>query len=287
MSLRLPEANASPAGITELYYLAAVLFLQTQQFFGTDENADCQRRGILKAYSAAVAMVKAMTMANRTFRLFDFIPNYLFRMLFNATCVVWKILTSSYRDCIDFRQGKANFNEALSAVRKCSVENNDVAGRHAEILAQLWRISCGDGVDGAVSHDETGDLTKRPPELGLRGRFGASLSFDCLFYWREHVGGQRRMGLHAATTGQWLSFSLIFPLLMVTCDPITDTNRYKVPVILDQIDETSTPRSATQPSIVSPQRPADVENPFQLHSWEDVNWSSVLASPNTFLGLEL
>lgn len=38
--------------------------------------------------------------------------------------------------------------------------------------------------------------------MTLRGRFGASLMYDCLFYWREPVGGQRRMGLHGSTTGE-------------------------------------------------------------------------------------
>ncbi|OAL18020.1 hypothetical protein AYO22_11036 [Fonsecaea multimorphosa] len=189
------------SGITELYYLAAKVFLQTQQFFGTDMNADYRQRGVLKAYTAAVAFIRAATSAHRTTFLFDFIPNYLFRMLFNATCVIWKVLTSSYRERLDFQQGKADFNEGLSAVRKCSIENNDVAGRHAEILAQLWQISCGDGGDSLGPHDEGYHLRSRPPELGVVDRFGASLVFDCLFFWREHVGGQRRMGLQAATTG--------------------------------------------------------------------------------------
>lgn len=147
-------------GVSELYYLAAMLFLQAQQFFGTDLNSDYRKRGILKAYSAATAFVKAMTVGNKTFRLFDFIPSFLFRMLFAAACAIWKVLTSSYRGDVDFPQGRVNFNEALSAIRKCSVENNDIAGRHVEILAQLWRISRGTEV--IAGDDESYDLLNRP-----------------------------------------------------------------------------------------------------------------------------
>lgn len=175
----------------ELYWLSAELYLDIQYFSDESESSEIRKRGVIRAYSAALALTTAMNQAHSNFDLFNYIPGYLFRMLFTAACVMWKVLNSSYHRDVDFHAGKAVFNEGLSALRKCSVENNDIPGRQTETMAQLWH-----GVE--VMDPE---MVSRPPTVKCTSRVGACLMWDCLFYWREHVGGQHRMGLQSSTTG--------------------------------------------------------------------------------------
>ena len=178
--------------ITRHYYLSAKLFLRTQHFFNSDSSNE-RRVAILQAYNSAISLISSMITADAGLGLFAHIPAYLFRMLFTAAGVVFKVLSSSYRQDVDLDLGKTTLNEAITAMRKCSVENNDVPGRHAEIIRQLWLCA-----ETLTTID-----TSQPPVLSHRSRFGASLSYDCLFQWRETVGGQRSTGLHSSTTSMY------------------------------------------------------------------------------------
>lgn len=149
-------------------------------------------QGILKAYKAAKLFISKASTADTTFRLYSNITSYLLRMLFTAACVIWKVLGSSYCRYVNFEDGKALFNQTISALRKCSAENNDNAGRQAEILVQLWY--------GSEIHSDV--VRSRSPTLEYENRYSASLAYDCLFYWRDYIGGQTMNGLHTSTTSE-------------------------------------------------------------------------------------
>lgn len=168
--------------------MSVKLFLLIQHFF--DPDSPERRLAVLEAYNFATAFIIYMIEADARITLFTHIPVHLFRMLFTAAGVVFKVVDSSYSSDVDTELGNATLNQAISAMRKCSVENNDVAGRHAEIMRQLW-----------LSTDTVGTpSSSQPPSLVHRSRFGASLAYDCLFYWRDNVGGQRSIGLNSSAT---------------------------------------------------------------------------------------
>lgn len=167
------------------------LFLLIQHFF--DPDSPERRLAVLEAYNFATTFITYIIEVDVRISLFAHIPVHLFRMLFTAAGAVFKVLNSSYSPDVDTELGNATLNQAISAMRKCSVENNDVAGRHAEIMRQLWLSTDTVSTPGCW----------QPPSLVHRSRFGASLAYDCLFYWRDNVGGQRSIGLNSSATSSY------------------------------------------------------------------------------------
>ncbi|KAL7911460.1 hypothetical protein GGI35DRAFT_442855 [Trichoderma velutinum] len=174
--------------LTRLHYMSVKLFLLIQHFF--DPDSPERRLAVLEAYNFAVTFITYMIEADARISLFAHIPVHLFRMLFTAAGAVFKLVSSSYSPDVDTELGNATLNQAISAMRKCSVENNDVAGRHAEIMRQLWLSIDTVSTPGCW----------QPPSLVHRSRFGASLAYDCLFHWRDNVGGQRSIDLNSSAT---------------------------------------------------------------------------------------
>ena len=150
--------------INRVYLCSARLYLQIYYFF--DPTPDT----IMKAYETAGTLISLVNTADASSGLLLYAPSYIFRMLFNAATVHWKVLQSSYAELVDANMGRKRFNEAIFALRKCSVKNNDLAGRQSEILTQMWNVR---------------KRSKDPPALYCRGRFGASLTYDILCHWRD------------------------------------------------------------------------------------------------------
>ena len=160
---------------------AARLYLHIFHFF------DVTAEAIMKVYGTADAFISLVTTTDATSGLLLHTSSYIFRMLFNAATVFWKVLQSSYTYLVDVNVGRQRFGEAILALRKCSVKNNDIAGRQAEILMQMW---------------QTPKKLMDPPSLYSRGRFGASLTYDVLCQWRDRFG-ERSDGVYRSTTGEY------------------------------------------------------------------------------------
>lgn len=169
---------------------SAALLLQVHYFYLSSSNS-VRKAGILEAYSLAETFVTQSFDANWKSNFHSYLTSYLFRSLFMATCVLWKVLSSSYFLDVNHEAGKNTFNRAVSALKKCSIENNDIPGRQSEIMVQLWSYT-----------EETPDMRNFEPTVVYRSRYSASIAYDCLFFWRDHVGGQSKTGLHTSATGR-------------------------------------------------------------------------------------
>ena len=171
----------SCSAVNQVYLHCARLYLRIYYFF------DVTPETVLKAYETAEALVSSVTAADSSWDLLLYAPSYIFRMMFNAATVHWKVLQSSYADLVDADVGRQRLSSTILALRKCSVKNNDIAGRQSEILTQMWLIP------------------KRPndaPSLYSRGRFGASLTYDVLCQWRDQFG-EKSDGVYTSPTGKF------------------------------------------------------------------------------------
>ena len=95
-----------------------------------------------------------------------------------AAILVMKIVGSSYSQYVDVEDGRRAFNAAISLLRKCSVEDNDLKGRMSKILAQLWSVHLSDRA-----------MRDQVPSLRIKSRFCTSMLHDSLWLWREKFGG--------------------------------------------------------------------------------------------------
>jgi transcriptional regulatory protein LEU3 len=157
---------------------SACLHLRVFYFLETSAS-DIRRRGLLKAYNTALALILKVQDADTTSNLMAYAPDNFYRVLSLAAIVLLKIINSSYWKYVDLNNGKHAFNSALSLIRRSSVEDNDLPARSSKILAQLWSIQS--------QHNRK---MEEKPSLKLKTRSGASVVHDALWAWRETFGGQ-------------------------------------------------------------------------------------------------
>ncbi|RFU23767.1 hypothetical protein B7463_g12570, partial [Scytalidium lignicola] len=153
-----------------IYLISVRLHLLAYHFLDTS-IAESRREGVLKAYRTAVDLMSRFNERDEASDVFPHVPMYLARTILTVASVLVKVLFSDYADAVDFPEGKRLFNSAIIALRRSSIENNDITGRSAEILTQLWTMYS----------------TRRPRSTYLRvnGRLAASVIFDSLLDWRE------------------------------------------------------------------------------------------------------
>jgi hypothetical protein len=117
--------------------------------------------------------VSKIVAADASSDLLAYGPKCILRALFTASSVFLRVLKSEYSQYVDYDAGTALFNSTLSSLRKCSLQENDMALRAADILGQLWRLTTN---------------TQEEPRPIFQSRLGASLMFDTLWDWRARVG---------------------------------------------------------------------------------------------------
>ncbi|KAL1983717.1 hypothetical protein VTN96DRAFT_9973 [Rasamsonia emersonii] len=152
--------------------------LQLYVFHFLETGSEVRRKGLLRAYNTALALISKVREADATSNLMIYAPASYYRLTTLAATVILKILHSSYSRYVDPESGKRMFNAAISLVRRASVEDNDLPGRSSKILAQLWSVQ------------SQSNQRKEEPSLRLKTRLGASLFHDSLWTWREKCGGQ-------------------------------------------------------------------------------------------------
>jgi hypothetical protein len=155
--------------IDDLYLWSTRLYLRLFYFFDSTLTST-RRAGILKAYAAAATLIPKL----HSFNLLPYSPVSFLRILFTAACVLFKVLASNYAHFVDADSGALLFNTALSAIRRCSINENDMAARGADILGEMWKTK------GNTVPDEE-------PSLVVQSRLGASVLFDSVWRWKERI----------------------------------------------------------------------------------------------------
>lgn len=135
------------------------------------------------AYTAATTFIQTILDVDlHSCPILQYCPSDLQRALISATCILIKILHSSYASSFDVMQGKSLFNAAVLALRTISLRKNDFPDRLSEALARMWRAS-GSG-NPEVQFTRT---VNDPLDLNVRSRMSASHTFDCIWKWRKAI----------------------------------------------------------------------------------------------------
>ena len=152
-----------------LYLQAAWLHCTLSAFFDSPSNPD-YIRGLLKVYFAArdflqtvidlcsapreeatepVGSAANASQSSRTIntqptsqsftRSLKFAGFYIMQMILAGGFTFMKLLNSFFAAHMDVEASRRLFNQTVRVVRASSINNNDLPGRLAEVLAQLWR----------------------------------------------------------------------------------------------------------------------------------------------------
>ncbi len=167
--------NTNDIAVDQLYFRAARLHLYA--FHWLNPSLTEQRRiGILKAYTTATAFITQTQSANASSNILTYCPIVIPRTLFASGCTLLKVLNSRFLRYVDFQAGVTIFQIAVTALRQCSVEGNDMSTHAANILAEIWQ------------HRDDNPTTKyEEPTLSIKSRSSASIIADCLRRWKFHI----------------------------------------------------------------------------------------------------
>jgi hypothetical protein len=114
--------------------------------------------------------------------------NYVFQMMLAAGFALLKLHNNFLQQVgLDAEKEKAKtlFSKTIWALRSMSVQENDLAQRLAEVLAQVWKGSRAaaekNGVDAQAAYVDDG------MQLKVRCRMSVSLVYDSVWRWREEA----------------------------------------------------------------------------------------------------
>ncbi|TVY65581.1 Regulatory protein LEU3 [Lachnellula suecica] len=169
------EHSASFSVHDTIYLACARLYIHTMYFFDSS-CTPTRKAGVLRAYASALSLITTLFSADATTSLFSHISAYHMRMFLTATCLVLKVLRSSYRQDVDFEEGKGLFDRATLAAGRCSIASGDTAGKITRLMAQVW-------------HSGNEEALNEPPELLVKSRLGASIIYDFIWTWKQECGG--------------------------------------------------------------------------------------------------
>ncbi len=158
--------------VDRIYFRCARLQLGVYHWLGPSSPA--RTMGIIRSYAAASELITEILAADVSYGVLAFAPIMFPRMMWTSAYLILRVLNSSCSQHVDCESGASLFHSIVAAVRRCTVEENDLAIRGANILADVW-----------YRRNEIIENRSIEPELVTRSRLGGSLMFDCLWRWKE------------------------------------------------------------------------------------------------------
>ncbi|KAK6595505.1 C6 transcription factor [Botrytis cinerea] len=177
---QLESESVTFSSLNKLYLLAARLHLHTFAFY-VPEFSPNHLTAISSAYNSATRFIQALLDYDlHSEAILPYCSYYILKNLICASCVLLKILNTTYAMQFDSTQGRSLFNAAILALRSTSLATNDFSDRIAEALARMWR-SAG-----------SGDLNRRredfsPIDIKIQSRMSISHVHDCFLRWRKTI----------------------------------------------------------------------------------------------------
>ncbi|KAI9773095.1 MAG: hypothetical protein M1840_008216 [Geoglossum simile] len=186
------EIGSSISMINALHLRTAELHLRLSAFFDSSTAKDYDQ-AISALYYATVAFLeRALNLESQDGGVLSYCSNYILQMIVASGFTLLKLLNSFFASHINLSQGKVLFNSTVSAIRRISVQNNDLPGRLAEVLAQMWR---GGGAGARNGAPPGNSEIESSLQLKVRCRMSMSLVFDSVWRWREEFQAKGRGNL--------------------------------------------------------------------------------------------
>ncbi|TGO34308.1 hypothetical protein BHYA_0203g00130 [Botrytis hyacinthi] len=179
---QLESESVTFSSLNKLYLLAARLHLHTFAFY-VPEFSPNHLAALSSAYNSATRFIQALLDYDlHSEAILPYCSYYILKNLICASCVLLKILNSTYAMQFDSTQGRSLFNAAILALRSTSLATNDFSDRIAEALARMWR-SAG-----------SGDLNRRredfsPIDIKIQSRMSISHVHDCFLLSDTNCNG--------------------------------------------------------------------------------------------------
>ncbi|KAL6451696.1 LEU3 Regulatory protein LEU3 [Candida maltosa Xu316] len=136
------------------------------------------QKGLIKLYNAAMALINHTRECQAKDKKFiKYLPGVYLLNLWQAGCIIGKLIHSSLKKFIDTGSGKQSYEAVIHLTAKASILKHDMAYRSSGITRNMWQLF------------RTLDAKKMNfLSIEIRNRMSASVFFDCLNLLRTQVG---------------------------------------------------------------------------------------------------
>lgn len=195
------EISTETSTVTLVYLRAAHLHLRLSAFF-SPPSLPSYRADLMKLYNATILLLNTCLGLNQSSSSLHAVTtdrsgpaehsslrygtNYIFQMMLAAGFALMKLHSSFVQQVgLDADSGRSLFSKTIWALRSMSVQENDLAQRLAEVLAQVWK---GSRAGAAQSGTDTPQAyPDNSMQLKVRCRMSVSLVYDSVWRWREEA----------------------------------------------------------------------------------------------------
>jgi hypothetical protein len=194
------EMSTETSAVTLVYLRAAHLHLRLGSFF-SPPSLPSYRADLMKLYNATISFLNTCLGLDKPSSSVVAIDhqsgptgcpalaygtNYIFQMMLAAGFALMKLHSSFVQQVeLDAESARSLFSKTIWALRSMSVQENDLAQRLAEVLAQVWKGSrAGAAKNGS---DTLQAYTDDSMQLKVRCRMSVSLVYDSVWRWREEA----------------------------------------------------------------------------------------------------
>jgi hypothetical protein len=195
------EINSPVPTITLIYLRAAHLHLRLSAFF-SPPSLPSYRTDLLELYHSTISFLETCLGVEQSpgsastspgsgagFVSLVYGTNYIFQIMLAAGFALLKLHNNFLQQVgLDVEKTRALFTKTIWALRSMSVEENDLAQRLAEVLAQVWKGSRATAEQNGLSAAQP--YSESSMQLKVRCRMSVSLVYDSVWRWREEA--QRR-----------------------------------------------------------------------------------------------
>ncbi|KAJ5593909.1 uncharacterized protein N7459_000117 [Penicillium hispanicum] len=166
--------------LDKMMILGARLHIRAFHFFEHDKFQSYPRL-VMEVHRLACSFIERVTMADQTDDYAMYSSEYIYRTLNVAACTILRIAWSSLQRKVDREAGERAYFSCIQILKRRMIRNNDLNGRTAEILTQLWRNP----------HTfKRKDATHNSLAVRIRTRGSIGIFYDCFWCWQREFNGQ-------------------------------------------------------------------------------------------------
>lgn len=172
-------------GISEVDYFTLLSTLQDVQAFYfmpvTGFSSEIFKRNVLKAYSTSQLVVRQALKLQEELGFLYYAPHFVCRTLLASACITLNVLLSPYIHDMPVHAKSALMQDAITAIKTCSVHDGDLPSRASKMIESYWSV-----------HHNKGPLEIPMKDVSqFSSRLGTSFAFDYIRRWKRDIEASR------------------------------------------------------------------------------------------------
>lgn len=179
LEIKLVDELPSNDSYRKFQLLQARVNLLTYYFMDSSRIAFFElQKGLVRLYNSAISLINfAHLCTSRDKNFIKYLPGVYVLGLWQASCIIAKLIHSPLKKSIDIGSGKQSYQAAITLAAKASILKHDMAHRSSGIMRNMWQVL------RSLDEKKLSTLT-----IDIRSRMSASVFFDCLYLLRDQVG---------------------------------------------------------------------------------------------------